>query len=112
MSLDVYLLDPSATYETEPLYRENITHNLSKMADKADVGKAVWNPEELNITFAKELIPYIEKGLKILMSDSKHYKQLFNLENECGNYDVFVRFLEIYLIALKKYPEAKIKVQR
>jgi hypothetical protein len=111
MSLDVYLLDPSATYETEPLYWENITHNLSKMADKADVGKAVWNPEELNITFAKELIPYIEDGIKRLKSDPEYYKQ-FNPKNGWGNYEILLEFLEEYLKALKKYPKARIVVSR
>lgn len=40
MSLDVYLKDPTAKYETEPLYWANITHNLGEMAEKAGISSA------------------------------------------------------------------------
>lgn len=111
MSLSVYLTDPTSTYNNESLYCGNITHNLAKMADEAGIYEALWHPEKLNITCAKNLIPYIEKGLEKLKSDPEYYRK-FNPENGWGSYEFLVEFLEDYLRALKKHPEAKVKVSR
>lgn len=107
MSLHVYLIDPT----DEPVYWANVTHNLTKMASEAGVYEAVWRPEDLDIILAEDLIPYVEDGLNALKSDPKYYKQ-FNPKNGWGSYEVFVGFLEEYLKALKKHPEAKIRVSR
>jgi len=47
MSLDVYLTDPTATYDTESLFSSNITHNLRKMALEAGIYEALWRPHIL-----------------------------------------------------------------
>lgn len=111
MSLDVYLEDPTAKYETEPLYRANITHNLGKMADKAGIYKALWRPEEIGAKYAKDIIETVEKGLADLKARPEYFKQ-FNNPNGWGMYKHFVPFVAKYLEALKKYPEAKIEVSR
>jgi hypothetical protein len=107
MSLHVYLIDPT----DEPVYWANVTHNLTKMASEAGIYEAVWRPEELNVEFAEDLIPYVEDGLKALKSDTNYYKQ-FNPKNGWGNYEILLEFLEEYLKALKKYPKARIVVSR
>ena len=42
MGLDVYLKDPTATYNVEYLYNDGITHNLNKMASEAGIYMALW----------------------------------------------------------------------
>ena len=109
MSLDVYLKDPTATYETEPLYHANITHNLGKMADAAGIYMALWRPHEIGAEVATDIIDAVEKGLVELKSTPAYYEQ-FNSPNGWGLYENFVPFVERYLAALKKYPKALLDV--
>lgn len=95
----------------EEFYSGNITHNLNKMADAAGIYQALWRPEELGITQAKDLVPIIEEGLSKLKADPEHYKQ-FNASNGWGMYEHFVPFVEEYLEACKEHPEATVKVWR
>ena|SRR5690348_2856438 len=130
MSLDVSLKDPTATYETSYLYDANITHNLTEMADKAGIYEALWRPhrlkhgynaksdydselkwEEENPSMAKDIIPLLEKGLTDLKARPEYFKQ-FNSPNGWGTYKHFVPFVEDYLAACKKFPNAIIVVSR
>lgn len=107
MSLDITLEDPTATYET-CVFETNITHNLSEMAEKAEIYKAIWCPDEIKPSpKAKDIIPLIESGLDLLKKDPNFYK-IHNAFNGWGTYNDFIPFLEEYLDALKTYPEAKI----
>ena len=109
MSLDISLIDPTSTYDTEPLYEANITHNLNKMADNAGIYQALWRPEEINAVYAKDIIDIVEKGLNELNKNPSYFEQ-FNSPNGWGTYKHFVPFVANYLEALKKYPESKIEV--
>ena len=111
MSLDVYLEDPTAKYETESLYWANITHNLGEMAKKAGIYKALWRPEEIGAKYAKDIIEIVENGLTDLKARPEYFEQ-FNSPNGWGMYEHFVPFVAKYLEALKEYPEAKIEVSR
>ena len=131
MSLDVYLEDPTATYETEDLFWTNITHNLGEIADEAGIYEALWRPhrlkedynipeddheaewkfEEENKTIAKDIIPLLEKGLADLKARPEHFEK-FNSPNGWGMYEHFVPFVEKYLEACKEYPDAIIRVSR
>jgi hypothetical protein len=96
MSLDVYLNDPTATYETDSLYWANITHNLGKMAGEAGIYKALWRPEEIEAKYAKDIIEIVEKGLADLKARPEYFEQ-FNSPNGWGMYEHFVPFVEKYL---------------
>lgn len=131
MSLDVYLKDPTETYETGWLYEANITHNLGRMAAEAGIYKALWRPHRLkpgydipgedykaewefednNPTRAKDIIEILEKGLDDLKARPEHFKQ-FDSPNGWGTYKRFVPFVEKYLEALKEYPDSIINVSR
>ena len=140
MSLDVYLTrkkwvsyDEGKTHteENEEVYWANITHNLTKMADEAGIYEALWRPHRLkhgyNInendhesewkfenqkkTNAKDIIPFIEKGLADLKSRPSYFKK-FNSPNGWGMYEHFVPFVEEYLEACKKYPDSFVNVSR
>lgn len=93
------------------LYTANITHNLGKMAKEAGIYKALWRPEEINATYAKDIIEIVEKGLIDLESRPEYFKK-FNSPNGWGMYQHFVPFVSDYLNALKKYPESEITTDR
>lgn len=111
MSLDVYLEDPTATYETQELYWANITHNLAKMASEAGIYQAIWRPEEIGAENAKDIIDLVDSGLQLLKNKPEYFKN-FNSPNGWGMYKHFVPFVEKYLDALTEYPESKIRVSR
>lgn len=107
MSLDVALLK---LVKTE-VYEANITHNLGKMASEAGIYKALWRPEEAGITTAEQLIGPLTDGLALLKSDPARFEE-FNAENGWGLYKHFVPFVENYLEAAKKNPDAEIWISR
>jgi hypothetical protein len=149
MSLDVTLYrhyhityDAGVTLveKEEELYSANITHNLGKMAIKAEVYEALWRPHLLHPSctkemkedfnsddrdrwqreydfedsvkmYAKDIIPFLEKGLKKLKAKPEYYEK-FNSPNGWGMYEHFVPFVEKYLQACKEFPESRISVSR
>ncbi len=140
MSLDIYLVrkgmisfDGGTTTQehNETVYEANITHNLNKMASEAGIYEALWRPHRLkdgysipendhnaehefessSITFAKNIIPILEKGLADLVARPTHYEQ-FNASNGWGMYEHFVPFVAKYLEACKNNPESVINISR
>lgn len=120
MSLDVSLFrkyhisyDGGKTLEEkeESVYDANITHNLGDMADKAGIYYALWQPEEIGKSKAKDIIELLEKGLTDLKARPEYFEQ-FNSPNRWGMYENFVPFVEKYLEACKEYPETDIYVSR
>lgn len=120
MSLDVMLYvkyhvsyDNGKTLEEkeECVYESNITHNLTKMADKAGIYYALWRPEEIEKSKAKDIIELLERGLNDLKSRPKYFER-FNSPNGWGMYEHFVPFVEKYLEACKQFPESVIYISR
>lgn len=107
MSLDVHL----NTVEGIEVYSDNITHNLNKMAKEAGIYDCLWRPLENGYTEAGQLIELLEEGLKKLQSNPEYYKR-FNPENGWGSYEILVEFVQKYLEACEKYPDAEIYVSR
>lgn len=116
MSLDFYLKNPEKVKHTcmycnseyekeEELYSRNITHNLTEMADKAWIYRALWHPKDLWVIQAKELINALEVWLKKLKDNPEFYEK-FNADNWWWLYENFVPFVESVLNACKQYPEA------
>jgi hypothetical protein len=97
--------------ETNEVYTANITHNLNAMADSVGLYRYLWRPEELGITKAKELIDPLRNGLHNLKLDPETHKK-FNPSNGWGNYEILVEFIEHYLNACYKYPEAEVIADR
>lgn len=117
--------------EAEGLYCGNITHNLGKMADKAGIYEALWRPHRLkdnynipegdydaeykfekeNPSCAREIIGKLALGLDLLKKEPEYFKK-FNSPNGWGLYKHFVPFVDEYLEACEKYPDAKIVVSR
>lgn len=112
MSLNVELntgdLRIGSYAEDTVLFEFNITHNLSKMAKKADLYPYLWDP---NVLKAEELIKPLKKGLDKLIKNPKYYK-LFNPKNGWGKYEGLVEFVQNYLVACQKYPFAYVRVDK
>ncbi len=90
------------------VYDANITHNLGRMAAAAGIYEALWRPQEIDATHARDLIPLLRDGLARLRSEPERFEQ-FNPENGWGDYDSLVRFTANYLEACERWPEAEVK---
>ncbi len=107
MSLDVGLVAIRPT----TVYDRNITHNLTEMADEAGIYKHLWRPEELFIFHAMDLIAPLKEGLSKLKADPERFKK-FNPPNGWGSYENLVEFVEDYIVACVKNPDATITISR
>jgi hypothetical protein len=105
VSLDVELrvVRPVAVFDY------NITHNLGDMAERAGIYNALWHPEELDVTRACYLVPYLKAGLSRLKAQPEYFKTL-NPENGWGTYENLVEFVEKYLKACEENPNAEVWV--
>jgi len=102
---------PEQTNESDEVYSSNITHNLNVMAEQAGIYEHLWRPDEIGVTKAKELIEPLRQGLHKLKLNPEKYKE-FNPDNGWGSYEGLVKFVENYLNACYKYPEAEVEVSR
>ncbi len=107
MSLDVYLtaMRPCSVYDN------NITHNLTTMADAAGLYECLWHPEKVGVARAEHLIVPLEQGLARLLSDPEKYRT-FNPKNGWGSYERLVEFVQRYLEACRENPDAVVRVSR
>ena len=106
MSLDVYL----EVVKPTKVYSANITHNLNKMAQAAGIYEALWQPEEIGITKAHQLIAPLTEGLERLRAEPDKYLAL-NPSNGWGSYGGLVEFVEVYLNACRLEPDADVYVR-
>jgi hypothetical protein len=125
MSLDVYLEGPHEERKCvcvecgdshtrtsgETYYSNNITHNLTRMAEAAGIYMALWRPDELGLTKAAQLIEPLRAGLQKLIERPELY-QGFDPPNKWGNYQGLVSFVKNYLTACEAHPEAFIRISR
>ena len=107
MSLDVTL---TAVRRTS-VFEYNITHNLNEMADKAGIYEVLWRPDEIDTIYANQIINKLEVGLILLKEKPEYFKQ-FNPENGWEDYEGLIKFVEEYLEACKRNPDAEISVWR
>jgi hypothetical protein len=98
-------------YENDEVYSANITHNLNTMAEAAGIYECLWRPEEIGITLAAQLIDPLLSGLRELQDHEERFLPL-NPPNGWGDYEGLVKFVEKYLLACIKYPEATVEVSR
>ena len=124
MSLDVTLRGKATTKkctclcghchtveEREQFFSANITHNLNTMAEAAGIYKELWRPEEIGVTKASQLVNPLRAGLALLKSDPARFKK-YNAENGWGLYPNLVQFVEQYLDACERHPDADVHACR
>lgn len=92
-------------------FRNNITHNLAKMANECGLYEPMWRPEENDIEIAEQMIPFLKEGLKLLVEEREKCLK-FQPKNGWGSYEYLVSFVERYLDACEKFPHAKVTVER
>lgn len=93
------------------VFDANITHNLNTMAKEAGIYYHLWRPDEIGIAKAAELVDPLRNGLALMRSDPARFKK-HNPPNGWGSYDSFVLWIQDYLVACEKYPEADVSVSR
>ena len=109
MSLDVYLHATDLDGNKIQVFDANITSNLGKMAIEAGIYKVLWDPEEIGVTRAGDIVECLGNSLTDMKERPEHYKQ-FDPPNGWGSYEDFVPWIEAYLEACKKYPSAEIGI--
>lgn len=97
--------------DSDNVFHANITHNLSRMAKAANLENALWQPEQIEIVTAYQLIEPLTAGLMLLKSDPECFKT-YNPSNGWGTYEGLIAFIEEYLEACKRYPMATVSVSR
>jgi len=101
-----------AQVSSDHAWQGNITHNLAEMASKSPfLYEALWKPEGIGVSKAKEVEPFLVKGLQDLKNDPEKFKH-HNPKNGWGSYEVLVEFVEEYLNACIENPEAEIEISR
>jgi hypothetical protein len=95
----------------ECFFDQNITHNLTAMADEAGVYQAVWRPEEVGITHARQLVEPLRKAVTAMRADPERFKK-HDSPNGWGLYKHFLPWLEKYLAACEEYPDARVRASR
>lgn len=93
---------------SEYCYKANITHNLSKLANKAGLLDVLWHPDTINITKASQLIEPLLTGLNYLLT---HKSELEQFSPVCGwgTYDDLCDFVYHYLKACQANPDASVR---
>ena len=96
---------------SDDVFHSNITHNLNRMAQEADICDALWRPDENGLTVADQLITPLRVGLDLLRSDPERFKRL-NPANGWGTYELLVDFVAEYVGACERFPTAKVSAWR
>ena len=107
MSLDIDLIAVRPT----SVFEGNITHNLAEMAGQAGLYEALWRPDEHGYKTAESLIHVLDAGLQELKDNKEKYKA-YNPKNGWGDYETLVDFVDKYLTACIKDPDAIVETWR
>jgi hypothetical protein len=104
VSLDISL---SAVIETT-VVSKNITHNLTRMWQEAGIYDALYNSKGKT---AKEVLPTLEDGLKLMISDPERFKK-FDSDNGWGLYKNALPWLAELVVEFKQYPDGVIDISK
>lgn len=90
------------------VFTDNITHNLVPMAQEAGVYDVLWHPNLIGVTYAKDAIPILQRGLSYLREAPERFKAL-NPSNGWGSYEGLVEFVQKALLACEEHPDAIVR---
>jgi hypothetical protein len=113
MSLDVTLTNNACTHcgRGEEDWSQNITHNLNTMAAEGGFYEAVWRPEEVGITHARQLVPILEKAVLDMAKEPERFRR-HDSPNGWGLYENFLPWLRRYLDKCREWPDAMVSASR
>ncbi len=100
-------LQAEITDDGGSVFWANITHNLGAMAKEAGLYEALWQPNML--ARAADLIEPLRGGLARLKTNPDAFRRL-NPENGWGTYEGLVEFVEEYLAACERWPDAEVRI--
>lgn len=103
MALNVYLIRHG-----EYVYEDYLTHNMLPMAEAVGIYKVIWEPREVGVRRASQVIKPLSEGLQRLQEDPERFRRL-NPKNGYGDYEYFVDFVRKYLRACREYPRAGVR---
>jgi len=81
------------------------------MATALGIHEQIWKPDSVGITTANQVIPHLEEAIR-KMKDNPEFYRAFDSPNGFGKYDDFLAWLEEYLVACNKYPNATVTASR
>ncbi len=81
-------------------FASSLDHESSNIAQAVGIYEAIWHPEEIGATVAKDLITPLQLGLVILKGDTERFY----------NHRDFTAWVEEYLAACRKHPDAVIQI--
>jgi hypothetical protein len=105
------VLSLTSPTEDDCCYDANITHNLNRMAAAAGIYEHLWTPDEIGVTRANQLIEPLRAGLALMRSDPARFKT-FDASNGWGTYEQFIPWIQSYLDACERYPDAEVSASR
>lgn len=110
ISLSVTMCDKCGS--TITVFDRNITHNLGKMARKAGLYDAMWDPYSIDLDIRPaSMIPELIDGIRFMVNNRLECEQLAP-ENGWGTYEDLLEFAEQYLLACVKYPNAEMCISK
>lgn len=98
-------------WAVKKVFESGLSSGLIDMAKSAWLYREIWEPDEIGIVKAKQLIGPLKDGLTELLSKPKKYR-LFNGKNDWATYDHFVSFVRNYLAACEEYTDADVVASR
>ena len=111
MSLDLYLIPDACPHCGRGggyVFDRNITHNLTRMWDKAGVYDALYMGDGKR---ASDVVEAVRAGVAAMKADPPTYQGL-NASNGWGTYEHALPFLEAFLAACEENPSAVIRVSK
>lgn len=105
MSLDLTL---TAVKRCE-IYRDQITHNLIRIAEDVGIYMHLWHPEEIGVTKARQLVEPLQSALALLRAEPARFER-HNAPERSGPLTHFGRVVENYLRACQQNPDADVCV--
>ncbi len=81
------------------------------MASEGGIYEALWRPEEIGITHAKQLVEPLRVALVAMLDDPERF-EAHNSPNGWGMFEHFEPFVRKYWRACKQFPDAIIEVSR
>lgn len=103
MSLDVDLIEVRRV----SVHSQNITHNLTTMADEAELYRPLWRPKECGVAVARDLIGPLYRGIRQMERNPLYFRQ-FDAPNGWGTYDQFLPWLRELKQRCEDYPDAEV----
>lgn len=99
--------EPVVVRESENafLFTSNITHNLTEMADKAGIYKALWHPVDNGYKRASDIIGVLREGIAQMEKEPERFTP-YNPDNGWGSYEGLLAFTKECLEACEQHPHA------